>query len=65
MGKNWIHIQDGTGDAETCDLTVTTKDTAKVGDIVLVSGMLAETRTSARGYFFPLIVEDADVKVEK
>ena len=64
MGKNWVHIQDGTGDADSYDLTVTTKDTAKVGDIALVSGTLASDKDIGSGYFFSLIIEDADVKVE-
>ena len=64
MGKNWIHIQDGTGEAETCDLTVTTKNTARVGDIALVSGTLTTDKNIGSGYFFTLIIEDADVKVD-
>ena len=27
MGKNWIHLRDGTGGADTNDLTVTTSET--------------------------------------
>ncbi len=65
MGKNWLHIQDGTGDAESFDLTVTTKDTAKVGDTVLVSGTLAMDKDIGAGYFFALIIEDAEIKADK
>jgi hypothetical protein len=64
MGKNWLHVQDGTGDAETCDVTVTTKDIAKVGDIVVVSGMLTTDKDIGSGYFFPLIIENAEVKAD-
>lgn len=64
MDRNWLHIQDGTGQEHDFDLAVTTKDTAAVGDIVLVSGTLAKDKDVGAGYFFPLIIEDAEVKVE-
>ena len=34
MGKNWIHIQDGTGTSNDFDLTITTLDKVAVGDVV-------------------------------
>ena len=61
MGHNWIHLQDGSGAAGTNDLTVTTKATAKVGDVVTVSGKVALDRDFGGGYKYPLIVEDATV----
>ena len=64
MGKNWVHLQDGTGSAGTNDLTVTTADTAKVGDIVLVSGKISQNRDFGGGYRYALILEDAKVAVE-
>ena len=43
MGRNWLHLQDGTGDPmnNTHDLVVTT--TAEIGtpDIITVEGTLA------------------------
>ncbi|MDX1700598.1 MAG: hypothetical protein R3250_08280, partial [Melioribacteraceae bacterium] len=33
MKRNWIHIQDGTGTGATADLTVTSDQSAKVGDV--------------------------------
>lgn len=64
MGKNWIHLQDGTGSTGTNDLTVTTADSAKVGDIVLVSGKISQNRDFGGGYKYALILEDAKVAVE-
>ena len=64
MGKNWVHIQDGTGSAGTNDLTVTTADSAKVGDIVLVSGKISLDKDFGSGYRYALILEDAKVLVE-
>ena len=64
MGKNWVHLQDGTGSAGTNDLTVTTADSAKVGDIVLVSGKISQNRDFGGGYKYALIIEDGKVAVE-
>jgi hypothetical protein len=66
MGKNWLHIQDGTGDsgAGSNDLTVTTDVTAQVGDTVLVSGVVTLDKDFGYGYKYNVIVEDAQVTVE-
>jgi len=64
MGKNWIHIQDGTGDAGANDLTVTTSATANTGDTVLISGTLSLDKDFGYGYAYGVIVEDAEVTVE-
>jgi len=65
MGKNWIHIQDGTGKEGTDDLTVTSTEMASVGDVVLVSGKIAYNKDFGAGYLYPVIIEDASVTVEK
>lgn len=62
MGRNWLHVQDGSGAAG--DLTVTTSASAKVGDTVLVRGTLATDRDFGSGYRYDVIVEDAAVTVE-
>lgn len=64
MGKNWIHLQDGTGSAGTSDLTVTTSAAAKVGDTVVVSGLLATDKDFGYGYAYDVMIEDAEVAVE-
>jgi ribosomal protein S17 len=64
MGKNWIHLQDGTGAEGTNDLTVTTSVTAKVGDTVLVNGVLTADKDFGHGYQYDLIIEDGKVTVE-
>ena len=61
LGKNWLHIRDGSGTDGTNDLTVTTAATAKVGDLILVTGVLATDRDFGSGYKFNVIVEDATV----
>jgi len=66
MGKNWLHLQDGTGDdsAGTHDLTVTSKTDAKVGDTVLVKGPVTLDKDFGYGYKYTIIIEDANVTVE-
>lgn len=64
MGKNWMHVQDGTGDSGTNDLTITTAATAKVGDTVLVKGVLATNKDFGLGYKYDIILEDASITVE-
>ena len=64
MGKNWIHLQDGTGSAGTNDLTITTADSAKAGDTVLVTGKITLKKDFGMGYKYDLIIEDGTVAVE-
>lgn len=61
MGRNWIHLQDGSGtrDGKDNDLMVTTTDAARVGDVVLVRGVLSIDRDFGSGYAYPVIVENA------
>lgn len=66
MGANFIHIQDGSGNAadKNHDLTVTSKSAAAVGDVVVVKGKLVLEKDFGAGYSYPVIVEDAEVTVE-
>lgn len=64
MGKNWVHLQDGTGETGTNDVTVTTTGSASVGSTVLVRGKLATNRDFGFGYHYDVIIEDASVAVE-
>lgn len=58
MGKNWVHIQDGTEYQGVYDLTVTTGQPAKVGDIMTFEGTIALDKDFGYGYFYPVIMED-------
>ena len=61
MGRNWLHIQDGTGDPakNTHDLVVTSADIAEKGDIISIEGTLAADKDFGFGYKYDVIVEDA------
>lgn len=64
MGRNWLHLRDGSGSAARGDndITITTTDAATVGSVVLVSGVLHLNKDFGAGYSYPVIVEDAKVK---
>jgi hypothetical protein len=64
MGKNWIHLQDGTGDAVkgNNDLVVTSQDLPESGEVVTASGILAKDKDFGGGYRYAVIVEEAKVK---
>jgi hypothetical protein len=64
MGNNWIHLNDGTVKEGGEDLTITTKAKAKVGDTVLVRGIVVTEKDFGSGYRYAVIIEDAEVKVE-
>ena len=64
MGKNWVHLQDGSGDSGkgTNNLVVTTQDDPKVGDVVTAKGTLYKDKDFGAGYLYKVIVEEATVK---
>ncbi|MGN6556042.1 MAG: nucleotide-binding protein [Verrucomicrobiota bacterium] len=64
MGKNWLHIQDGTGKPGSNDLLVTTLGKAKTGDTVLIEGKVAINQDFGAGYKYKVLVADATVTVE-
>jgi len=59
MKTNWVHIQDGTNNAGSFDLTVTTNDVTKVGDVVTFEGKVAVKKDFGAGYYYEVIVENA------
>ena len=64
MGKNWLHIQDGSGDQKSGnnDLVVTSKDLPTVGDIVTAVGILYKDKDFGSGYKYNVIMEEASIK---
>ena len=65
MGRNFVHIQDGTGDDTSNNLMVTSKQTAKVGDQIAISGVVVLNRDFGGGYSYPLLIEDASIEVKQ
>jgi len=64
MGKNWIHLRDGSGSATdgSNDVLVTTKDVAVVGDVVNAKGTVRTDVDLGSGYTYAVIIEDAALR---
>jgi len=63
MGKNWIHIQDGTGDptTNTHDLVVTSSAIVEKDTVISLEGVLAAGKDFGAGYRYDVLIEDAVV----
>ena len=63
MGKNWIHIQDGTAYSGENDLTITSDVEVKVNvdDIVTFKGIITLNKDVGAGYFYKIIMEEAKI----
>lgn len=63
MGKNWIHLQDGTGNAasNTHDLVVTSAGIPEKDSIIIIEGVLATDKDFGAGYKYGVIIEEAVV----
>ncbi len=66
MGRNWVHLQDGTGNAmkNEHDLVITTQNQAKEGEIVVVRGVIAANKDFGAGYTYEVLVEKATLEKE-
>jgi len=57
MKRNFLHITDGSGKEGTNDLTITSDQTASIGDDVTVVGTVVLDTDFGFGYAYPLLVE--------
>jgi len=64
MGKNWIHLRDGSGSDKdnSNDILVTSANQAAVGDVVLVEGVVRTDKDFGSGYAYKVMIEDAKLK---
>ncbi len=64
MGKNWIHLQDGTGDSGegTHNLVATSQDLPAVGDVVTMKGTVYKDKDFGSGYKYSVIMEEAGIQ---
>jgi hypothetical protein len=61
MGKNWVHIQDGTQSGQDYDLTITTTENVNVNDEVTFKGKITLDKDFGAGYFYDVIMEEAEL----
>lgn len=62
MGKNWIHLRDGSGTEANNDILVTTLNQANVGDVVTVKGIVRNDKDFGAGYSYKVLIEDATLQ---
>ena len=64
MGKNWLHLQDGSGKAadKTHDLIVTSLEMANVGEVVSAKGTVRTDVKLGAGYAYDVLVENATLR---
>jgi hypothetical protein len=64
MGKNWVHLRDGTGSAEknTNDILVTTTNQARLGDVVTAKGIVHANKDFGAGYAYKVMIEEATLQ---
>lgn len=63
MGRNWLHLRDGSGTTEKQDndITITTTDVVAKGDVVTIRGKVALDQDFTAGYAYPVMIEGAKV----
>lgn len=63
LGKNWLHLKDGSGAPGSDDLTVTTTSKAAVGDVITIKGVVHLDRDFGSGYSYPVLIEEATLEI--
>ena len=61
MERNWVHLQDGTELEGKYDLTVTSKESFQVGQVLTIEGILAVNRDFGYGYSYEILLEKATI----
>lgn len=59
MGRNWIHIQDGSRD--DYDLVITSQDQIPVGHTITMSGKVVLDKDFGSGYKYSIILEEGEL----
>lgn len=64
MGKNWVHLRDGSGSATdyTNDILVTTSNQTKLGEIVTAKGVVHTDKDFGAGYAYKVLIEEATLQ---
>ena len=61
MGKNWLHLQDGSGSAVTQnhDILATSSATARIGEVLTVTGKVQTNVDLGMGYSYKVLIDNA------
>ncbi len=58
MGRNWIHLKDGSKD--DFDLVITCSSAVHEGHIVTMIGKVALNKDFGAGYQYPILLEEGE-----
>ena len=63
MGRNWLHLQDGSGDPmqNTHDLVVTTTEQLSGPKVITIEGVVAADKDFGAGYKYAVLIEDSTI----
>ena len=61
LGKNWIHLEDGSIQKGQKDIVITIDEEVKVGDKITVEGPITINRDFGSGYKFDVMMENAKI----
>ena len=63
MGRNWIHLQDGTGNPmqNTHDIVATSSELPELNSEITVEGIIAAEKDFGAGYKYAAIIEQATI----
>ncbi len=66
MGRNWIHVQDGTGDPmkNSHDLVITSTELVEVNQVILIEGVMVANKDFGFGYKYTAMIEQAALSTE-
>ena len=64
LGKNWVHLRDGSGSAsdQSDDILVTTQNETKLDAIVSAKGVVHNDEDFGAGYAYKVLIEEATLK---
>jgi hypothetical protein len=63
MGRNWLHLQDGSGDPmqNTHDLVVTTTEELSGPNVITIEGVVAADKDFGAGYKYVVLIENSTI----
>lgn len=64
MGRNWIHLADGTGTGRNKELVLNSSATTRVGAIITVRGVVSVNEDLGHGYQYAVLIKDATLTAE-
>ena len=64
MGRNWIHLADGTSAGSNQELVINSTGSTRVGAVITVKGVVAINEDLGHGYQYAVLIKDAELTAE-